>query len=77
MSDHSPVKSDMDKEVAVYSPGHGHEHDIERGETDTGIKFQAAPLARELKGRHMQMIALGTLLSINKIRGTVLIITFV
>ena len=33
--------------------------DVERG--DLGIKNHAAPLARELKGRHLQMIALGML----------------
>jgi amino acid permease len=32
-------------------------HDIEHG--DVGIKHKAAPLARELKGRDMQMIAIG------------------
>jgi amino acid transporter len=31
--------------------------DVEQG--DDGIVTKSAPLARELKGRHMQMIALG------------------
>lgn len=54
MSD-SP-KSDMEKEAVAYSsPEHG---DIETA--DQGIVNKAAPLARELKGRHMQMIAIGT-----------------
>lgn len=32
--------------------------DIETG--DVGIKNKSNPLARELRGRHMQMIAIGT-----------------
>lgn len=61
MSDHSPVKPDTGKEIpALPSTSTGSGYDVERG--DAGIKFQSAPLARELKGRHMQMIALGTLM---------------
>lgn len=53
MSD-SP-KSDGEKEAVAYSTSdHG---DIEAA--DNGIVNKAAPLARELKGRHMQMIAIG------------------
>ena len=44
----------IDKETAAVAPGH---HDVEAG--DRGIKVHAAPLARKLKGRHMQMIAIG------------------
>jgi len=35
--------------------------DVELG--DQGILVHAAPLARKLKGRHMQMIAIGNCLS--------------
>jgi amino acid permease len=47
------------EEPKVYesqSPVHS-DNDIEHG--DIGIKHQANPLARQLKGRHMQMIAIG------------------
>jgi hypothetical protein len=44
----------IDKETAGVAPGH---HDVETG--DQGILVHAAPLARKLKGRHMQMIAIG------------------
>lgn len=61
MSD-SPTKGISDKETApypdretvTYAPRHS---DVETG--DHGIKVVTAPLARELKGRHMQMIAIG------------------
>ena len=43
-----------DKETVPFAPAHG---DVENG--DTGILVHAAPLARKLKGRHMQMIAIG------------------
>jgi amino acid transporter len=36
--------------------------DVESG--DNGIVVKANPLARELKGRHMQMIAIGMLLCV-------------
>ena len=51
----SPTKSEAGKEV-VTTPKH-HDSDIEAA--DSGILFKSKPLARELKGRHMQMIALG------------------
>jgi amino acid permease len=57
----SPVNSTEAKEteaketkVATALPEHT---DLENG--DKGIVTQANPLARELKGRHMQMIAIG------------------
>jgi amino acid transporter len=37
--------------------------DVEQG--DVGILVHAAPLARKLKGRHMQMIVIGNLLEYN------------
>jgi amino acid permease len=43
-----------DKESVPFAPAHG---DVENG--DTGVLVHAAPLARKLKGRHMQMIAIG------------------
>ena len=56
MADHSPVDYGLDKdEKALESPGeevkYGTEHDIEAAPAST--------LARDLKGRHMQMIAIG------------------
>jgi amino acid transporter len=55
MSDNSPSKELDSKETGhVYTP----EEDVERG--DPGIVNHANPLARKLKGRHMQMIAIGT-----------------
>jgi amino acid transporter len=54
MSD-SPTKSEGGKESVVYpTPYHG---DIETA--DHGIVNKANPLSRQLKGRHMQMIAIG------------------
>lgn len=49
-----PVKGFVESkyEIETTSP------DIETG--NVGIKYQANPLARELQGRHMQMIAIGT-----------------
>jgi len=44
----------VDKETASYARAHS---DVENG--DAGILVHAAPLARKLKGRHMQMIAIG------------------
>ena len=40
------------------STEHAQHADLEVG--DEGIKIKAAPLARQLRGRHMQMIAIGT-----------------
>jgi hypothetical protein len=45
-----------DKETESSVPTHS---DVENG--DAGIVVHAAPLARKLKGRHMQMIAIGKL----------------
>ena len=58
MSD-SPVKESKeifatDKETAAFAAPH---NDVENA--DAGILVHAAPLARKLKGRHMQMIAIG------------------
>jgi amino acid transporter len=55
----SPVKDSRelpaaDKETIPFAPAHS---DVENG--DSGILVHAAPLARKLKGRHMQMIAIG------------------
>ena len=53
----------INKELAVdsekqygESPAHGTDVEI----ADAGIIHKGNPLARELKGRHMQMIAIGT-----------------
>jgi amino acid permease len=55
MSDHSPAKEMESKETGhVYAP----DEDVEQG--DPGIVNHANPLVRKLKGRHMQMIAIGT-----------------
>jgi amino acid permease len=48
---HTPT---TDKEGVPFAAAHT---DVENG--DTGILVHAAPLARKLKGRHMQMIAIG------------------
>ena len=51
---HSPNKSEEGKEAIVYPvEEHG---DVE---ADAGIVNKSAPLARQLQGRHMQMIAIG------------------
>jgi hypothetical protein len=44
----------LDKETVPIAPANS---DVEAG--DQGILVHAAPLARKLKGRHMQMIAIG------------------
>jgi amino acid transporter len=44
----------LDKETLPIAPANS---DVELG--DPGILVHAAPLARKLKGRHMQMIAIG------------------
>jgi amino acid permease len=65
MSDHSPNKEFDSKETGhVYAPEMT--ADIERG--DPGIINHANPLARKLKGRHMQMIAIGTYSSLTRQR---------
>jgi len=55
MSD-SPVEETptVEKKRGSYASPHT---DVENG--DAGILVHAAPLARKLKGRHMQMIAIG------------------
>ncbi len=56
MSDSPIPKSEEGKEAVAYTTReHG---DIETA--DAGIVNKAAPLARKLQGRHMQMIAIGT-----------------
>jgi len=47
----------LDKETVPIAPAN---NDVELG--DRGIIVRAAPLARQLKGRHMQMIAIGNIL---------------
>lgn len=57
MSESPPAKDVvLDKETR---PGpYATEHtDVENG--DTGILVKTSPLSRDLKGRHMQMIAIG------------------
>jgi amino acid transporter len=52
------VKEKIEEPKAYESQSPVHtDTDLEHG--DVGIKHQAAPLARALKGRHMQMIAIG------------------
>jgi amino acid permease len=56
----SPVKEEVpvaEKEAPYAPPAYG--HDVETG--DAGILVKSEPLARKLKGRHMQMIAIGNL----------------
>jgi amino acid transporter len=57
MSESPPTKDvSSDKETATEKYASAHS-DPEAG--DHGILVKAAPLARDLKGRHMQMIAIG------------------
>lgn len=53
MSDSPGSKSEEGKEAVYAVPENGAEV------VDKGIVNQAAPLAKKLKGRHMQMIAIG------------------
>lgn len=62
------MASTTDKELATeskdYTPSPDSPvHDVERDAGDKGIINRASPLARELKGRHMQMIAIGMIYS--------------
>jgi amino acid transporter len=57
----SPVKdsheipvAEKEKDTVTFAPANS---DVENG--DHGILVHAAPLARKLKGRHIQMIAIG------------------
>ena len=51
----------MVEESKTYTPslelGHHSDYDVESG--DKGLVNKVAPLSRDLKGRHMQMIAIG------------------
>lgn len=59
---HSPT-SEETKETKVHPAPPN--IDVEAG--DHGIITHAAPLSRQLKGRHMQMIALGISLALNSV----------
>jgi amino acid permease len=65
MSDHSPTKELDGKETSQYYAPEPTE-DVEQG--DPGIINHANPLSRKLKGRHMQMIAIGTYSSLTRQR---------
>jgi hypothetical protein len=71
MSDSSPTKEavvDKETQPEPFTPAHT---DVEIA--DHGIIVHAAPLARELKGRHMQMIAIGKAFQVNCLQGQQLI----
>jgi amino acid transporter len=62
MSDSSPANHGSDKETAPPAvdkeTGFASNHDDVEA-VDKGVVVKASPLARQLKGRHMQMIAIG------------------
>ena len=61
MDDHVTGETLADeKAVAPSPPPYGHDVDIEQ---DAGVVNKTAPLHRDLRGRHMQMIAIGMRLS--------------
>ena len=56
----SPVNSEPEKEPKTFTAGTSASDDSHDPEAaDHGILVKSNPLARELKGRHMQMIAIG------------------
>jgi amino acid permease len=68
MNNHdSDIKETKDMGVGVpepESPTGDYNHDVENGsDQDKGIINKTAPLHKDLKGRHMQMIAIGVYLS--------------
>jgi yeast amino acid transporter len=61
MSESPQLEDQPEKEVKAYTVPDS-SSDPELG--DHGILVQSNPLSRELKGRHMQMIAIGTCLDL-------------
>jgi amino acid transporter len=58
----SPVNTESEKEPKTFTAGASASDDTEAA--DHGILVKSNPLARELKGRHMQMIAIGMYLHV-------------